>query len=334
MQPIQDGTIGLIEFKIDNMKKTKLNWKLTFSPGANMVPNINPKKMVKAWYSEVNGIRTFHVKCSQSDISQFIKLQALKISSGQNGTIDVACDEHQLWQLFEKIFMEIFELMEVDSIIFQEAYNAIITKYGAFLEEMKYLSKEKQIGLLAELIFLEELLKIDNKALNYWIDANEDFKIRSKYVEIKSTRAKVHKHIINGLNQLTLMPNTQKYLASYLVEDNESEKTIYSINLPSQTKKILDLLNVKDKSTFKQKLINRKYLHDANGNDYEEFNFTFSDPIYAEVDVNFPRLDIYSVPHSLHGNIPPGKVEYELNLHSVLNLFQPINQNNLERDFF
>ncbi len=199
---------------------------------------------------------------------------------------------------------------------------------------MKYLSKEKQIGLLAELIFLEELLKIDNKALNCWIDTNEDFKIRSKYVEIKSTRAKVHKHIINGLNQLTLMPNTQKYLASYLVEDNESEKTISSINLPSQTKKILNLLKVKDKSTFKQKLTNRKYFHDVNGNDYEEFNFTFSDPIYAEVDENFPRLDIYSVPHSLHGNIPPGKVEYELNLQSVLNLFQPINQNNLERDFF
>ena len=41
-------------------------------------------------------------------------------------------------------------------------------------------------------------------------------KIGSKYVEIKSTRSKLHKHIINGLNQLTVMPNTQKYLASYL----------------------------------------------------------------------------------------------------------------------
>jgi hypothetical protein len=316
------------------MTKTKLNWNLKYSLGAPLVTGINSKSRFKAYYAEVDGARNFYVECSECDMSIFTKLRALDISSDQNGTIKVSCDEPQLWQLFEKIFLEIFELMKVSSVNFQDAYNAIISQYGAFLEEMKFLGKEKQIGLLAELIFLEELLLIDKKALNFWIDVNEDFKIGNKYVEIKATRSKLHKHIINGLTQLTVMPNTYKFLASYLVEDNDIMKTQFSVNLKTQTDKILDILSVNQRLAFKDKLINRKYWHDLQGDDYEQFNFTFSDPIYSEVDVNFPRLDIYSVPDKLHGNIAPGKVEYELNLHSILNLFQQINQNNLVRSFF
>lgn len=316
------------------MQRLKLNWNLTYKYGAALMPGINNQSAFKAYYAEEKDIRTFYVISPNSDIADFQKLQALKINKIKNDTIKVSCDEPQLWSLFEKIFVEIFELMKVDHVNFHVAYNSIIGKYSTFLEEMKFLGKEKQIGLLAELLFLEQLLLIDKNTLFFWIDSSEDFKIRNKYVEIKATRSKLHKHIINGLSQLTVLPNTQKYLVSYLVEDNESEQTLSSINLQTQTNKILSLLDVNQGRNFKEKLINRNYWHDIQGNEFQQFNFTFNDPIYAEITLAFPKLDIHSIPSQLHGNIPPDQVRYELNLQSILNLFTPLNRKNIEGDFY
>ena len=155
---------------------------------------------------------------------------------------------------------------------------------------------------------------------------NEDFKVRSNYVEIKATRSKEHKHIISGLNQLTVIPNTQKYLASYLVEDNDSLKTKASVNLYTQTNKLLKALPVRDKLIFLEKLIDRKYFHTLNGVEYEEFNFTFYHELISEVDSAFPKLDINSVPKSKQGNIPPSGVKYDLNLQSILPRFSKLNK--------
>jgi hypothetical protein len=316
------------------MRNNRLNWNLTYRLGAPMVPGIESKSRFEAYYAEVKGTRSFFVKCSESDFTQFTKLQALRISSGQKGTIDVSCDEPQLWELFEKIFIEIFEMMKVSSKSFQDAYNETVAKYGAFLAEIKYLGKEKQIGLLAELLFLEQLLNIKPNALEFWIDANEDFKVGNKYIEIKATRSKLHKHVINGLNQLTVIPNSCKYLASYLVEDNDFGQTQFSVNLRSQTDMVLGLLSINQRQGFKDKLIDRKYWHDLQGKDYEQFNFTFYQAVFAKVDASFPKLDICSVPTTLHGNIAPDKVNYELNLQSILNIFKPINIDDLKASLF
>lgn len=305
--------------------------------GPQMLPGLTTKSTYynKIHYAVHRNIRSFYIECSDSKKADFLKLQALEILfDSKLNRYTVICGDESLFQLFEQIFIEIFHFMEDKRSSFQEAYNEIIEKYAAFLQEMQYLGKEKQIGLLAELLFLEELLKIDKKALKYWIDANEDFKVKSNYVEVKATRSKEHKHIISGLNQLTILPDTKKFLASYLVEDHDSFKARGSINLYSQTKSLLKTIPTIDRPKFLKKLEDRKYFHKYNGVEYEEFNFKFYDPIYAEVNASFPKLDNKSVKSKWHGNIPPDEVKYLLNLESLLSLFSKINKLNLKKDLF
>ena len=53
-------------------------------------------------------------------------------------------------------------------------------------------------------------------AINFWVaeERKEDFLINSNIIEVKATLNSNHVHIINGIDQLLIIPNFNKYILS------------------------------------------------------------------------------------------------------------------------
>ena len=211
-------------------KKYNINWNIDFkNDGHPIVDNKKSQLYKKVYSAKVDNQMSFYIVNENLQKLDLIKLKAVKFKSIESGLL-VSCIDVDFHDIFEELFIDIFNLME-KKINFQEAYNQVINNYSAFLNREKLLSKEEQIGLIGELSFLKNLLEKDSESLDYWIDKNEDFNINSTLIEVKTTRSKEHKHIINGLSQLTVLENSKKYILSHLIRDDGKFNSDNSINL-------------------------------------------------------------------------------------------------------
>jgi hypothetical protein len=155
---------------------------------------------------------------------------------------------------------------------------------------------------------------------------DEDFQIGNIYVELKATRSKFHKHIINGLAQLTVPPKTKKYLVSTLVVELNARTTPDSINLHDSTVEILDLIPKALNREFLDRLGDRGYLHKFNGADYKSFNYQLFNMKFIEVDKSFPCINISTLNNSLYKYVDPQKVQYELDLSGLSDKLEGVDE--------
>jgi hypothetical protein len=151
-----------------------------------------------------------------------------------------------------------------------------------------------------------------------WIDKNEDFRIRDKYFEIKVTGTKEHKHIINGLDQLTPVKGTKKILISMLCENVGSFHSSETVNLPEKFLKIRSLLPKQDVSLFEDNMRNRGYVHVLHSDLYKDFNFKIYDPRFLQIEDSIECLNLITVPQALLKYISQKSIEYELNIQSLI----------------
>lgn len=294
----------------------KLDWDIDFKGRAETIVSKTSSPLYKRvyYYQDNSGKRMFIIICDKTKLSELFQLKSLEILKGNESTFKINCIDAEFNDTFENIFFEIFELMNLKEFSFQDAYNHTIKKYKYFLSKEFLISKEEQLGLLGELIILKEILLIDKNKLSFWSDKTEDFIINNTYIEVKSTRSREHKHIINGLSQLTIIPNTKKFLCSNLVIENEKFKSNESFNLFDLTNHILAILEINLKDDFIQRLKKRGYHHLINGRQYEDYNFTFYEKKIIEIRNDFPCLNKKSLNEDLYSNIDPDKIKYELNL--------------------
>jgi len=295
----------------------KLDWEIDFRGRAMHVPaRRNSAIQDKAFYFiNQSGHRCFYAALEKGEIEPLTKLSSLNYEYIENKKLlEVVCADPSFHETFEILFMESFELMAEEGFSFPEAYEKTIEKYRAFLQSEVFLSPIKQIGLLNELLFLKDILQKDQTGLKYWRDMDEDFQFGNIFVELKATRSKIHKHIINGLPQLSVPPETTKYLVTSLVIDLGERKTPESNNLYEITVDLFGIVPKDQKRGLLDRLADRGYFHEVNGPEYGSFNYQYYDWLFIEVDDSFPCINLSSFDGSLYNYVDPKKVQYELDL--------------------
>jgi hypothetical protein len=106
----------------------------------------------------------------------------------------------------------------------QRPLDAVTSELDAFamlLETKSLLGTEREIGLLGELLFLEELVLRNGVGMLYsWIGPSaepHDFKVGAHEFEVKTTLSSRRIHWINGMEQLLPSAGCQLYLVSVVL---------------------------------------------------------------------------------------------------------------------
>ena len=158
------------------------------------------------------------------DVSKLPVLpQALHFSLLPGDTkLIVSCDDDGLQKYFYTYACEALELMRTKNLRAVAAFQEAWLRLGELLEQDTILSREKQLGLIGELTFLEKLSSVPTmdwtQALDAWHQsavAEHDFALELRDIEVKSTSREAREHVIGSLNQLRESTPRELYLVSF-----------------------------------------------------------------------------------------------------------------------
>lgn len=216
-----------------------------------------------------------------------------------------------------------------------DVINEVFLNWKNFFQapRRKLLSDECIIGLLGELIFLEKLYQLKfNDPLSKWVandkeDKTIDFKNNEFLIEVKSSKNSIHKHIINGIDQLCYSSNYKKFMLSLnFIESNDE----ISLSLPGIIQKICAHINKPiERNKFEEMLYDLGY-DKANDFEYEKHAFSLVDSCFFSIDKNLPKLTKYELKNnSLDKRIT--NLSYKLDLEGFASI--PFDGSNLEEVF-
>lgn len=104
----------------------------------------------------------------------------------------------------------------------------VISKWKYFLSEprQEIMTEENIVGLIGELLFLEKLMPLyKSDSISLWTAdrGEEDFIKERIVIEVKATIKERHEHVINGIDQLLLIPDRTKYILSLLFTKSDND---------------------------------------------------------------------------------------------------------------
>ena len=193
------------------------------------------------------------------------------------------------------------------------ATKEAIEKFQKLFKSFGKLPSENQIvGLLGELFFVDQILKIKNDYWKGWIKPEKtiDYTYSEIDVEIKSSSYSGEDKItINRLNQLQYIKNRSRYLyySSFIINP-EGE-----LSVPDLVNNILSQID--DKDGFREKLSKTKYKF-GDKSLWLEKRYSHLETIVFKVDENFPRINSDSFKDN---KIPDGitNIRYDLALNTI-----------------
>jgi Putative PD-(D/E)XK family member, (DUF4420) len=114
---------------------------------------------------------------------------------------------------------DISDLLQQESCPFDVAVESVVSTFDELLAHSRSLSREKQVGLFGELLFLISCIRATtvDDAVSAWkgFTGNEhDFVFPSGAFEVKTTTTEARRHRISSLDQLSPLPNTPLWLIS------------------------------------------------------------------------------------------------------------------------
>lgn len=169
------------------------------------------------------------------------------------------------------------------------------------------LSDEQLIGLLGELILLEQmLLSVDDSpqyfgdVLNMWrgyTPASRDFLIGRTAIEVKTTRLDSSRHYIHGLKQIEPqeLPDSQIEENLYIFSIGLSQTENGAYSLSKQAERVLELLG-KHRKTEELSIIQNLFLgylfnYGSSGAGYNHLENSSQEPYITTYGMNYiPRL--------------------------------------------
>jgi hypothetical protein len=178
------------------------------------------------------------------------------------------------------------------------------------------LSDEQLIGLLGELILLEQMLlsvsdspQLFGEILDMWrghTPASRDFIIDRTAIEVKTTRSDSSRHYIHGLQQIETkkLPDSQFEEKLYIFSVGLLQTKNGAYSLSTQAERIFELLGVSQKTNYRTVLQNRFLGHlldyGSSGKGYNHLEMAFQEPYTTTYGMNFiPRLYDLSDPGML-----------------------------------
>ena len=166
-------------------------------------------------------------------LSAFIFSETRSLEDGDGNLqsfVDLACHSKDVDGIFAPICLEISETLSTSSAATQDGlltlFESIIQKWRDVLEALAEITspKNQKIGLIGELVFLEQLMRNRGKvAFDAWFGPDKsrhDFEFKDEAFEVKSSTV-LHRKIctIHGLNQLSAAPGTELQLVHLQFEE-------------------------------------------------------------------------------------------------------------------
>lgn len=219
---------------------------------------------------------------------------------------------------FSLLIKEILADYDTSTTDMSKSVNKIISKWKHFFSEPtnELLPEDEVIGLLGELILLNRLSQIlGSESIDTWTAdrGEEDFIRGNNVVEVKSTLKERHEHIINGIDQLLVLPNRRKHILSILLIRSAANDYL---TLPKLIRAISD--NVQDTphtyKSFLSKLHNRGY-DPRDVNEYEHCKYQVVRGCFFLVNDSFPKLTSDELIMPLSPRI--SKVRYLVDLEGI-----------------
>jgi hypothetical protein len=237
--------------------------------------------------------------------------------------IDIECHEASGHQVFDLVGAELAEELANSNGQPAENVKHVLARWRRFWGQMpqQLLSREEQLGLFAELWFLNVWLlpKAGPSAVFAWqgpMAARHDFAWLGKSIEIKATtnvRGRIHH--VHGLDQLDPPENSLLYLFSLSLR----EEITATNDLPHMVEACRSQVISDDDALgrFETLLFKAGYspVHDE---EYVKLRLHVIEEALFVVKDDFPRV----TPSSFPQEIPKGieRVEYEINLSSFSHL--------------
>jgi hypothetical protein len=236
--------------------------------------------------------------------------------------IDIECNLRAYIDEFTEIVREISEdiLIRKESPI--KAVNEIISSWKSFwtAQIRETISEEEQIGLICELIVLDNLCSINPfNALESWkgpLKEKYDFVFSKWAFEVKGTRREKHIHTIHGLDQLRPPDHKSLALISFLVSrtSNESKRSLQEYIEDIVFKYLLKKPELVTR--FYELLVSCGYskIHE---HEYRKTRYDILEGRFYVVDENFPKLTTDSLAVPLNSRI--SEIKYNINLEGLHN---------------
>jgi hypothetical protein len=236
--------------------------------------------------------------------------------------IDIECLDVAGFAILNIIGGEIaVELTEDNDPI--DIVTKVLTKWRRFWGQLPLhvLTKEKQLGLFAEIFFLSRWLipMMGPTAINAWHGpwgSRHDFEWVDKSVEVKATtNSRGHIHRIHGVEQLSAPEKGPLYLFSLCLREESGGTN----NLPGLIEECRKKLEnpVEFVNTYYNALIQIGYSN-VHQDEYAKLNFRVAEALVYIVDKDFPRLTLSTFPTGMPLGIE--YLEYEINLNSFTSL--------------
>jgi hypothetical protein len=251
-----------------------------------------------------------------------IGIYSYRFENGRiNQFIDLTCNLSGYLEEFTEIVKEISKCILENGEQPVVVVNQIISNWISFWTNKRdeILSEEKQIGLICELIVLNNLCKINPRnALNSWkgpLGEVQDFSFSDWNFEVKGTRKLKITHTINGIDQLS-PPDKKKlaFLSFHLTESFNDNST----NLPELIDSTIKLhFTNKPELILKfHELLASAGFNPIHSDVYRQFNLEILDSTFYLVNESFPKLtsDMFSEPI----NINVSAVRYDISLNGIV----------------
>lgn len=153
-----------------------------------------------------------------SAISRLAFVETRLVGSDAQHFIEVYTDKSSLHHEFYHLATAAAERVLMHSQEPIDALSAELAAFAALLEARSVLGTEREIGLLGELLFLQELVSRHGPSmLDSWIGPTaepHDFRVGAKEFEVKTTLSPRRIHTINGAEQLVPSAQCNLFLVS------------------------------------------------------------------------------------------------------------------------
>jgi len=240
--------------------------------------------------------------------------------------MDIQCQNPSGHSIFDLLIADIAEVMRRDNLPASNLIPRTLEKWRRFWEKIpiRTLTREKQIGLFAELKFLSKwlipVIGLEN-AVNSWLGhfGGKDFRAESFSVEVKSSASgKGHIYLVNSLDQLEESPERGMYLFGLLLSEVSGGRE----NLVKEVESIREIIaGCQELSDHFEDGLMRIGYSDFHSEEYKNLCFEVGQEALFEVRDDFPRLSRSRI------EIPPGvdSVEYTINLNPFNHLIKATN---------
>jgi hypothetical protein len=174
------------------------------------------------------------------------KLRMLEFSEREAGganLLNLTCSEQSMFREAYLFFTAVIDRVLKEGEDAGAAFASELKDLEALIDTGEVLSMEKQIGLVGELMVLEQLIAAGGPAIiSAWtghLRESHDFRLGGHEFEVKTTTGRRRIHRINGLTQAVPSPDAKLSFISILLATAGPEE---GATLPGHVKILQDLL--------------------------------------------------------------------------------------------